>query len=56
MGFGGPVAIRLDGIEAAIRRVRPEDPDATYDKLLALGRSVIADIADDAKAKSTSKK
>ena len=44
MGFGGPVAIRLEAIETAVRMVEPEDPAATTEKLIRLGRSVIADI------------
>lgn len=44
MSFGGPVAIRLTAMEAAVRITAPDDPISTLDKLIALARTIVSDI------------
>jgi len=56
MGFGGPVAIRLEGIESAMRLVQPDNPALTLDRVIALGRSVIRDISEKAEEQREAKK
>jgi len=56
MGFGGPVAIRLESIETAVRIVNPEDPAATLDRVISLGRQVIRDISEKAEENREAKK
>jgi hypothetical protein len=54
--MGGPVAIKLSEIETAIRLVGPEDPGRTLGLVVQLGREIIGDMSEVARAEREAKK